>query len=145
VKGPKRTVFAGGAASLLRGMKSREEGTRIKVSCLKSISSGIVEPRPVWIDDHQFDVRSLGDDIVDPTLFLIVLENAAIELTGLPIGNGIKIDTIEILKCGQHIAVKSRGATAVEIRFGPLPPSIESLPRIPSREVARILVIAGTP
>ena len=67
------------------------------------------------IDEHQFDVGALGDDLTQPTIVPVVLDDLTVQLAGLFGGDLVEIDTVQIAKRGEQVAVKAGRPRIVEV------------------------------
>ena len=129
----------------LGGVETVQKCSHVEDQDLERVVSEEIESPPVRVVEHQLDVRPLGDDLSDPAVVSIVLEDLGVEGFGLPVGDPVEIDAVEITEGGELIAVEARAARVVEVMPGARPPGVERLPGLAGGQRPDLGVIAAPP
>ena len=75
-------------------MKTAHERGHIEHKHFERIVGSQLQPRPIGIIEHQFDIGALSDDVIKPFLVAVIFENAMVERARLVVGDTVKINAI---------------------------------------------------
>ncbi len=100
---------------------------------------------PVRVIEHQLDVGPIGDDLADPAIVAVILEDSGVEGLGLLVRDPVEVDAVEVAEGGELVAVEAGGAGVVEVVPGAGPPGVERLAGLPDGQPADLWVIAIPP